>query len=364
MKHIFKFMSFLILLTMAGSCILPYEFESLDYDKVIVVDGVVSTEFKKHYVDLSYTVPISSYEQAALQGADVWVENSNGITFPFVEETPGHYLSEVEFAADEDYEYQLFFRTDAGKLYQSTRNKPIPSPPIDSIYDRYAELIQANSTVVDVGIQFFLDSYDPSGIAKNFRYEWEETYKIITPYKSFYEYDDSLGEIVYRETPIDVCYTTNTSESLIIGTSAGASVNRMAEFPVQFVRGDTDILRHRYSLLVRQFSVNNDTYNYYQQIKASERQGSLFDEQQGSVIGNIVSASDPNEVILGNFEVSGVSTLRVFFNFDDLDDRLLYPDFRYRCLSEDLIFVSVNDVLTYLEDNTYNIIEITDVVNL
>ena len=360
MKRLYTPTYFFLLLVLTGGCIIPFEIDSEEYDKVIVVEGVVTTEFKRHTVQLSFTTPIISNSQAMLQGADVWVENNAGAIYTFREESPGKYQSELEFAAREEFEYQLFFRTSEGRLYQSTKDRPIPSPPIDSIYDRYAELIPANSTIQEVGIQFFLDSYDPTGNAKNFRYEWEETYKIVTPYKSFFDYDYNLGEIVYREIPIDVCYSTNTSTSLIIGTSVGASVNRIVEFPVQFVSGDTDILRNRYSILVRQFSVSNETYNYYQRIKTTERQGTLFDEQQGSVIGNIVSLDDPNEVVLGNFEVSGVSSLRVFFDFGDLDSKLLYPDFRFRCITDDLISTSVSNALTYVQANTYNIIDILD----
>lgn len=360
MRRLSSFIFTTVLLLLIGSCVIPFEIDIEEYDKVIVVEGVVTTELKRHSVHLSYTTPLSSDGLAFLQGADVWVEKSDGEVFSFIEESPGDYKSNIEFAAEADYEYQLFFRTATGKLYQSTKDRPIPSPPIDSIYDRYAELIQANSTTQEVGIQFFLDSYDPTGNAKNFRYEWEETYKIVTPYKSILDYDNSLGQIVYREIPIDICYSTNTSTSLIIGTSVGTSANRIVEFPVQFVTGDTDILRNRYSILVRQFSVSNATYNYYQRIKTSERQGTLFDEQQGSVIGNIISADDPNEVVLGNFEVSGVSSLRAFFSLGDLDDRILTPDYRYRCIPDDIISTSVSGAVSLVQSNTYNIVDIVD----
>jgi hypothetical protein len=360
MRQIASYLNITILILVTGSCIIPYEIGTQEYDKVIVVDGIVTTEFKKHSVRLSYTSPISFSEygslQNALQGADVWVENSNGAIYSFNEHSPGNYRSDIDFEAKEEYDYQLFFRTSEGKLYQSTKNKPIPAPPIDSIYDRYAELIPVNSTVQEAGIQFFLDSHDPTGKAKNFRYEWEETYKIVTPYDSRYEYDFDLGEIVVRETPINVCYSSNISTSLIIGTSVGSSANRVAELPIQFVSGETDILRNRYSILVRQFAVNNDTYNYYQRMKSSERQGTLFDEQQGSIIGNVSSVDNPNETVLGNFEVSGVSSLRVFFDLDDLDDKLLYPNFRYRCVTDNLIGTSINEALNYLQSNQYNIV--------
>ncbi len=334
---------------------MPYDIELTDFDQVVVVDGVVTNELKTHKVSLGYTTAIDSYQSSLLQGAQVWVEDNVGTTYNFIENSPGEYYSELEFAAQDDRDYQLFFKTKEGKLYQSDKNRPISSPPIDSIFNRYADIIPSNSSEQEKGIQFFLDSNDPTGKAKHFRYEWEETYKIVTPYTSVLQYDIDRDEVIERETPINICYSGNTSTALILGTTVGSSVNRIAELPIRFVSGETDILRNRYSILVRQFAVNNGTYNYYQRIKDSERRGSLFDEQQGSVIGNVSSVDNPGETVLGNFEVSGVSVKRVFFDFADFDDQLLLPKYPYRCLADSLIGTSLNNVLYYLERD-YNII--------
>jgi hypothetical protein len=355
-RYLSTIISFSSLITLTGSCILPYEIDNIAYDQVIVVDGVLSTENKRHTIHLSYTLPLSSFEQPALERAQVWVERSDGQSIDFIEQGQGSYQSTIEFAADDRYDYQLFFRTSEGKLYQSTRERPIPSPPIDSIYDRYAELIPVNTTTQDYGIQFFLDSHDESGKAQHFRYEWEETYKIVTPYISAFVYSSEQNKIINREVPISICYSTNTSSSLILGTTAGSSENRIVELPVQFVSGNSDLLRNRYSILVRQYAISSSTYSYYQRLKDSERQGTLFDEQQGTITGNISSITDPEEIVLGNFEVAGVSSLRTFFSFSELDEKLAFPEFRFRCITDDLIGTSLNGALDYLESNKYNII--------
>jgi len=355
MKRVVLFVYIAFLLTATVRCIVPYDIEFTGFDQVVVVDGVVSTQFKKHKIILSYTHPIEYSQSSSLQGAQVWVEDNVGTTYNFIENSPGEYYSELEFAARDDRDYQLFFKTEEGKLYQSDKNRPINSPPIDRIFNRYADIIPSNSSEQEKGIQFFLDSNDPTGMAKHFRYEWEETYKIVTPYTSNYQYDIDRDEIILRETPINICYSGNTSTSLILGTTVGSSVNRIAELPIRFVSGETDILRNRYSILVRQFAVNNTTYNYYQRIKDSERRGSLFDEQQGSVIGNVSSVDNPVETVLGNFEVSGVSVKRVFFDFADLDNQLLFPSYGYNCTSDELVGTSLDSLLYYVQRD-YNII--------
>ena len=116
----------ILTLTLLLGCIKPYELEVIDYDKAIVVDGIITTENQRHSVHLSYTAPINTGEQPPLRGARVWVESGSGTSFNFIEQFPGNYQSEVEFAAQPEYDYQLFFRTTEGKLYQSNKNKPIP----------------------------------------------------------------------------------------------------------------------------------------------------------------------------------------------------------------------------------------------
>jgi hypothetical protein len=341
------------IITITYSCVLPYELEVSPYDRVIVVDGVVTTEMDNHSVKLSYTYTIDSYEPLALSGAQVWIEDDMGEIYDFTEMTAGEYKSNLQFAADTDIGYQLFFATDNGSQYSSTIIKPILSPPIKQIYNKYAEIIPINSTTKVGGIQFFLDSDDPTGNAKYFRYEWEETYKIITPFISNYYYDTIADEIIYRDIPISICYLSDSSSSIQVATTAESSQNIITEFPIRFVSGETDLLKNRYSIQVKQYAIDNETYTYYRKLIDTEGKGSLFDEQQGTILGNISSMDNPRETVLGNFEVSGVSSKRVFFNYTDLDHALRYPRYRYNCSNNDIVGTTL-DSAGYFFDLPFN----------
>ena len=109
MKRAVLFIYMAIIITATESCIVPYDIELTDFDQVVVVDGVVTNELKTHKVSLGYTTPIDSYQFGSLQGAQVWVEDNIGTTFDFIENSPGDYYSELEFAAQDDRDYQLSF---------------------------------------------------------------------------------------------------------------------------------------------------------------------------------------------------------------------------------------------------------------
>ncbi|MFY0602086.1 MAG: DUF4249 domain-containing protein [Cyclobacteriaceae bacterium] len=182
----------LALLSVASfwSCTKPYEAESLFFKKVLVVDGQLTDEDKFHHVKLSFTFPIGEEaEDASLSDAEVWVEAGDGTIINYNEIQPGLYQSENSFAGNPNQSYQLFFTTAEGRNYASVIQNLIPSPPIDSIYDRFALMPDEESSSTIQGVQFFLDSHDKTQQAEYFRYEWKEDYKIIVPMPSNWEYD-------------------------------------------------------------------------------------------------------------------------------------------------------------------------------
>ncbi|UXX81217.1 DUF4249 domain-containing protein [Reichenbachiella carrageenanivorans] len=248
------------------SCVKPYDAESFDFESVIVVDGLITDELKTHQIKLHYTYPIGTSDDHPVEGATVWVTHDEQ-QIDFSEQTPGIYKSEVPFSASESEQYQLFFTTKEGEEFLSSPSSLTKSPPIDSIYDRYAELALDGSTSNLGGIQFFLDTHDPSGKAKYFRYEWEDQYKIITPVVSYYDYNRSTATYSWREKLNNICYAGHISQSLLIGNTVGNSSDRLQEFPIRFVGGNTDVLRSRYTILVRQYAISEAAYSYYRKLK-------------------------------------------------------------------------------------------------
>lgn len=327
---------------MLTACTQPFDEDSYDFERSIVVDGLITDEYKNHHILLNSTTPIGETGAPPIMGANVWVEDNEGSKINFFETAPGTYFSEIQFSAEPGKFYQLFFVLEGNHRYQSNQIELIKSPPIDSIYDMYAEIAPEGEIQNVGGIQFFLDSYDATGKAKYFRYEWQEDYKIKTPLKSRYTYFNpfytDFDSIAVHGDTLDICYAHDYSKTILIANTLGSSKSRIVDFPVRFVSGQKDLLRNRYSLFVRQYAISKEAYNYYRRFKEmNESGGSLFDSQQGTVTGNITALDDPTETVLGYFEVSGVSELRAFFNYHDLDPRFDLPSFRYDCSDYNII---------------------------
>jgi len=93
---------------------------------------------------------------------------------------------------------------------------------------------------------------------------------------------------------------------------------------------------NRYSIFVKQYVQNFAAHTFYQTLKdISGSESILSQTQPGFFAGNIKSDDNPNEKVIGFFDVSSVSNKRIFFNFSDL-------------LFSDLIKDSNHKILYYL----------------
>jgi hypothetical protein len=101
---------------------------------------------------------------------------------------------------------------------------------------------------------------------------------------------------------------------------------------VRFIPVDNPIIKHRYSILVKQYIQNLESYTYYNTLKTiSGSDGILSQNQPGFFSGNITCTNNPNEKVVGFFDVSSVSSQRIFFNFEDIFPSTLQPGYFYDC---------------------------------
>ena len=351
----------IIVFFILSGCVEPYDYETDDFEKFMVIEGTLSNESTAHEIRLSYTRPIDNDLRSPVTGAGVYVEDGSGTVTSFTEGQHGSYWSPDNFQAVAGRTYRLFVTTANGRAYRSKAERLTQAPPIDSIYARYetipVEGLEENST----GMQFFIDAHDDSGNAEYFRYEWEDTYQIKVPSPSQYIYNEADTSWTIRTEKVGTCYSSDFSKELLIATSALNVRNRVAELPVRHVSLLTDMLRNRYSIKVKQYAISEEAYNFYRKIKEiNESGGTLSDKQQGAVIGNLESVNDPDEVVLGYFEVAGVSELREFFDPENFDPPYERPPFRFSCKSDQVMEIPMAEMPLYLTGTAYRLIAVTE----
>ena len=299
-KKIYRLLLLSGLALICNNCVEEFDFGTQNFEDILVVDARITDELKFQEVTLSRTFRLENEGPAPEIGASVSVTDDQQNVFQFSETTEGQYVSNVAFAAEPGVSYQLQITTQSGKSYTS-RSVVLPhATPID---DLYAERIINDDG--EEGIGFFVDSFDPTGNAFFYRYEYEETYQTIPPH--WFDLDIEVISrnppeiaLVPREREERVCYKTEVSNRFIINTTSDLEENRVERFMVHFVTPSDVKVRDRYSILVRQFVQSPEAHEFFDTLSNFSDLESLFSQlQPGFVTGNILAVQDPNENVLG-----------------------------------------------------------------
>jgi len=330
---------FYALLSMIGvcfyGCIESFNAEFVDFVSAIVVEATITDEMKQQQVFLTRTFEFGEVPSAEFN-ANVRVV-AGDVTYNFEETERGVYVSTQEFAAQPNTTYQLQISAQDGRTYRSDE---IMFPAITQTYEVRAERI-TNDDGED-GIAILVDSFDPTGSSSNYRYTYEEAYRIIAPEWRPVELVPDLGpeaaqdgcDMITIPKQIDdrICYATVLSNSIIQTNTSDLEEDRVSNFMVRFINRNNYIISHRYSILVRQFVQSNTAFAFYETLAQFSASESLFSETQpGFLEGNVYSDQNRDEKVLGFFDVASVKEQRIFFNYTDLYPNEPLPPYAEPC---------------------------------
>ncbi|GMN05035.1 hypothetical protein MTsPCn5_04230 [Croceitalea sp. MTPC5] len=307
----------------------------IDITEVLIVEATLTDELKNQKVTLSRGQQFGNDSTAVFEvGATVQVDDDLGNTFNFISDAVGNYFSEVPFAAQTGRSYQLRISTPDGTNYQS---ELVSSAGVSIIDNIYAERVISDSGVD--GMAIFVDSSNPDNNFNNYRYVYEETYKIIAPNWTstefeiireeveftFDEVNQEFTEILYpdvrlvpRQQEERVCFNTVASNDIILSDGLVLNEGRTDGNLVRFINRNDPILSHRYSILVNQFVQSPDAAKFYNTLLQFSESESVFSAiQPGFIEGNIAAVNNPEALVIGYFEVASIASRRLFFNYED-----------------------------------------------
>ena len=328
MKKIAPVLSVILLLGIC-SCIEEVDIDadldsSVDLDEILVVEATLTDRLEFQEVLLSKPTPLGTDTVRINEvGALVAVRESSGTIYSFSEVAPGTYRSDREFAARSQNTYTLSVTLADGREYLSEPEELPGTSVIDAIY---AERILSNTGVDGVGI--YVDSSTPDAEFGNYKYTYEETYKIIAPNWTAFEFEilndgSEPGsvpavELVPRAQEEEVCYNTVRSSDVILSEGTTLSDGKSVGNLIRFTGGDNPIISHRYSILVRQYLQSPRANSFYRSLRDFSSSDNIFSQvQPGLLEGNIQPVQEGDSFVLGYFEVSSVTESRLFFNYVD-----------------------------------------------
>lgn len=313
-KYLKQFSFLVVIALLPAGCVEPFDIKTETFTSALVIEAVVTDELKNQEISLSRTYRLEEDGPSPESGARVAVTDDEGNEYIFEEKAPGKYVSLAPFKAEVGKSYLLDITTVENRTYSSD---PVNLPEKAEITGLVAE----RTTYRGEDGMAMLVNVEGAGSSSGFyRYTYEETYKIISPYTYPLDlkYVDGRLIEVPKTKEETICYNTILSEEIILATTRAQSDNDIKEFMVRFINSENPVLKQRYSILVKQFSISEEAYAYYETLKDFSGSENLFSQNQpGFINGNVFSVSNPEEKVIGFFSVAAVEQERIFFSFED-----------------------------------------------
>lgn len=300
-----RYIIILLLTFSVSGCITQFVPETDEDKDILVVEGMITDRPEAYSVRLSKSMPLGKKATLKpLKGCTVSVSDDRGFYYQFRESaTAGTYLSDNNvFRGVPGRKYTLHIFTNNATVnhysYESLPMELISAPPIDSLYFEKVTIKEKDEfSGPKEGCQVYLNTHDESDNCRFYRWDYTETWEFRLPYM----------------VDNHVCWITNNSNIIKIKNTSVLSENVIRKYPLNFISSETDRLSVKYSLLVNQYSLNEDEFTYWEKLQnVSQDVGGLYDIIPSSISGNIFCIEDPAERVLGYFSVSGKTSERIF----------------------------------------------------
>ncbi|HNP95042.1 MAG TPA: DUF4249 domain-containing protein [Cyclobacteriaceae bacterium] len=360
MKRISNHIILLSILLLMSMCLTEIDLEQIDTEDLLVVDARLTSEPEKQMVILSRTKPLNSMDAAEpVTGATVWIESENANRLNFQESSPGHYESSNPFAAQPNTNYSLHIITSEGDEYQSDPTAMVPTPQFDSLYAEFEPAPTPTNPFAGF-FNFYIDSRSNPDQVKYFRWEWNSTYQLEVPMPSRWLWTGG-NNFVIRELgspndslQVQICWSSDSAKDINIKALLDGE-NEVIRQPIHRFHSDSGFLKLRYSILVKQFALTEESYRFWNMINESNNQGFLFDIQVGTITGNLHNVANATETVLGYFDVVQERTVRQFYaprDFQKDGYRVLDPFF-VNCFNEEPILLPADQIGEFMERNQF-----------
>ncbi len=320
-----RYTLYLLLLLMV-SCIDPYKLELPEGERLITVDGYITTAPGPHVIKLTRTDTYGSVFEGLIRPvtqATVAIRDSDGeVVFLEEQAERGVYWTPSDFRAVVGKSYSLQIDV-LGNSYVSLPEKVLPVPQIDSLSYRSVKLATENRLLDKIGVQVFAHFTDPGDQQNQYYWRTSPGVYVLVANPELHRLPDNHPTNPRGPDPKDccaICYAQDIRKVQNFALASDEGFNGLANrVQVAFVEDDGMKFRQTYRAEIQQMSVSPGAHRF---LRLVEQQlgitGSVFDPPPANIRGNIISLSNPDETVLGYFIAADVATRQVYINVRNL----------------------------------------------
>lgn len=326
-----KIQRLLLLLVIAlfiANCVKEINFNADSADPALVVSGSFTNIKQRHRVYLSHPNDYNKRIFQHIAGASLLLSDDLGNTWPLVERRDTN-LRQYWYETDTiqgiaGRKYTLDILLPDGKRYRSTTQTLPEAVPLDNVELKGEDLQYVNAQgilVREKNAVSYINSTVPADTKNKFlRWEGEMVY-IFNEIAKIYDPFGVQKQCFIRQRISDQEIPLARLEDFQPGAAIRRYVGR---------RRIDNAFEHRVCFTSTQYTIDREAYQYWSKISAiSAPSGTVFDALPAKVRSNVGSLDNPEELVLGYFEVAGAALERRYLLNGQLGPDYLVPNNPY-----------------------------------
>lgn len=306
----------LLILFSLASCVEKFWPEVDNYDNVLVVDGLLTNGDEQCVVRLSYSSSVNHDELMPITGGKLYIIDEEEVETPLTETDAGTYkIMDSSFNTQIGNSYQLHITLLNGKKYVSDICRMHEQSPIDSVYGLIETHQAPNSYEYLEGVQFYIDNHSRLNDTCYYLWNLVETFEYQSTFSIDYIWTGSFFDPIPNPDSLRTCWRTSTVNGIFTYSTKYLNEPIIVDFPLNFVSTQNKHLSIRYSLLVKQLSISESAFVFWDALRQQNiDNGNLYSQQPFQIKGNVKNVNNPEETVLGYFTVAGITEKRIYIN--------------------------------------------------
>lgn len=306
-----KHFTIALILVISG-CIEPYYFSDRNNDsRPLVIYGLLTDKAGESFIEVSLSANPGSPSHNPVSGCDVLLVSDKGIEYQYIETFGGRYekyFNEGDMDINSSYKIRVSV-PDRG-IYESEFSKFQASPSITDIYGERNDIAEYDGTDTIRGVQFYVDIEGTEEQGKYQRYQVIETWEDFSPFVIDAFYDGQLH--IERDASLSHCYNTTAVNTIFTLSTEPLTENIYKGMKLQYVDNTTQRLKYKYTFLLRQLTISEEAYIFWESLKQNnQNSGGLYETQPINIKGNIRKVNG-EEQVLGFFELASIKEKRYY----------------------------------------------------
>ncbi len=315
-----------LMLFMSSNCVEPYDFVPGKAGNFLVVSGALTQADEINRLKLSWSAAIgNSAVENPVESAEITLFDLSGDSELLINEGGGyygHYGSIIKPVVGGSYYIEVAYGTRNYRTSPQVMPEPIAPDSVNYVVGWATELNSLGNEVTYENIDIFVNTpINQGGVISYLRWNVDESW--------------SFGE--RKCHPLHnpkSCYMTSRINDNIMYLFSGDGIegNYLAGKKVVGKRiSDRVQFIEKHFINVNQYTMSEEAYAYWEKARQlSYPEGSIFDLPPAPLPGNVYNVADPDELVLGYFEVSAKTISRLELYQSNLDP-FVVPSKDYIC---------------------------------